>query len=367
MPKVKVCMFIGFYPLQKGGAEYQSKLIALYLKQSVDVFFISYGHDRDDVIVADGFRVYCLKRPTQIERFSLYYFSSRKIFHILKKECPDVIYQRVLNSYSYHLARISAKISCELLIHIADNYCLAFNQNFRDLVRRFFFRRLRHYHNKGLVGFITQTVAQTSLLRSYNINPIIQVYNFHPLPLEVNLNSRVRFMNRRIIWIGSVRPVKNFELFLQIVRTFAGQDVDFYMVGRFDDSAYSAKLRNEASRYHNLNCYGELENNDVNQILKDCTLLINTSYSEGFSNTFIQAWMRGIPVISFSSDPDELISKNNVGFCAQGDFASLINSIRVYLNDFGMYESTSMRCIEFSGKLFALENNISNLIDVILK
>jgi hypothetical protein len=43
-----------------------------------------------------------------------------------------------------------------------------------------------------------------------------------------------------------------------------------------------------------------------------CKVFINTSKYEGFPNTFLQAWRRGIPVIS-SVDPDDVIQSKKLG------------------------------------------------------
>ena len=47
---------------------------------------------------------------------------------------------------------------------------------------------------------------------------------------------------------------------------------------------------------------------EVNALLEHTDLLVNTSDYEGFSNTFIQAWMRRVPVVSLRVDPDRLLS-----------------------------------------------------------
>jgi glycosyltransferase involved in cell wall biosynthesis len=40
---------------------------------------------------------------------------------------------------------------------------------------------------------------------------------------------------------------------------------------------------------------------------------VNTSDYEGFSNAFIQAWMRRVPVATLTVDPDGLLSRGGLG------------------------------------------------------
>jgi len=60
---------------------------------------------------------------------------------------------------------------------------------------------------------------------------------------------------------------------------------------------------------------GKLPFEETLKIFDGATLFVNTSKSEseGFPNTYIQAWLRGVPVISFDVDPDGVIAKNGLG------------------------------------------------------
>ena len=49
-----------------------------------------------------------------------------------------------------------------------------------------------------------------------------------------------------------------------------------------------------------------------------CKVFVNTSTHEGFPNTFLQAWRRGIPVISYV-DPDGVIERNGLGASVESE------------------------------------------------
>src|SRR5207237_10398780 len=78
------------------------------------------------------------------------------------------------------------------------------------------------------------------------------------------------------------------------------------------EEALYAEVRREASRRPNLVFHGRLSYHDTNALYARARLLVNTSEVEGFPNTYLQAWINGVPVISYL-DPGVVIARNGLG------------------------------------------------------
>lgn len=71
--------------------------------------------------------------------------------------------------------------------------------------------------------------------------------------------------------------------------------------------------------------------NEVGTLFSRAKLFLNTSQIEGFPNTFLQAWVRGVPVVAFF-DPDSLIKQRQLGHTAS-DFDDMVSAIQRLLRD----------------------------------
>jgi glycosyltransferase involved in cell wall biosynthesis len=68
----------------------------------------------------------------------------------------------------------------------------------------------------------------------------------------------------------------------------------------------------------NLEYVGQLSLEEVNVWLARSSIFVNTSLPrEGFPNTFIQAWLRSVPVVSLNFDPDDINTTQDIGFLSK--------------------------------------------------
>ena len=82
-----------------------------------------------------------------------------------------------------------------------------------------------------------------------------------------------------------------------------------------------------------LSYLGEKSVDEVNHILSQSHIIVNTSRYEGFSNTFIQAWLRSVPVVSLNSNPDGLLTGKKLGFWSESYSQLRYDVARLIIND----------------------------------
>lgn len=151
-----------------------------------------------------------------------------------------------------------------------------------------------------------------------------------------------------IAWLGVFKREKNLALLYDVAKKCC--EVTFKIAGMPANSVHNCTkeaLKNLKS-LSNVKFVGYLSREKVIPFLSNALALINTSYYEGFSNTFLEAFTAGTPVIApCHVDPDNIITTNQLGFTAEKDdeLAGVIEQI--FELDEKEYFALSKRCRAF--------------------
>ncbi|TXH37771.1 MAG: glycosyltransferase [Burkholderiaceae bacterium] len=115
-----------------------------------------------------------------------------------------------------------------------------------------------------------------------------------------------------VLWVSNIRHIKRPDRILEIARALP--NVRFHMAGGpspGEEDLYR-EIQREARGIENLTFHGGVPYLDIGDLFDRARVFANTSDLEGFPNTFLQAWIRGIPVVTMF-DPDGLVGRCGLG------------------------------------------------------
>ena len=144
-----------------------------------------------------------------------------------------------------------------------------------------------------------------------------------------------------VLWVANLRPLKRPDRFLDLAEAIP--QFRFHMAGGAvpGDESYYGQIERRALSIPNLTFHGKIPYVDVGRLFGRTKLFANTSEVEGFPNTFLQAWARGIPVVTMF-DPDGMVARNQLGV-AITSVEELIASVRKLLEDSVEHAAVSVR------------------------
>lgn len=129
-----------------------------------------------------------------------------------------------------------------------------------------------------------------------------------------------------VLWAATVKPLKQPELFVQLAKRLPHRR--FVMVGgpgiTPEAKAYFDGIVQAAASAPNLSVLGHVPFAQVGAHFDGVGVFVNTSEYEGLPNTFMQAWSRGIPSVSFVR-PESAPGESGTLACA--DLEQMINEV----------------------------------------
>jgi glycosyltransferase involved in cell wall biosynthesis len=321
-----------------GGQEVQQTLLARALaRRGYDVSMVVADHGQPDGASWDNIRTFRAYRPEAglpVLRFIYPRWTS--IWSALKRANADVYYTSGAGMMAGLLAMFTRRYGRRMVIRIASNA----DCNPRTLMIRY--ARDKKLYEYGLMRadvVLAQSADQQRALRQHFGRDSLVA----PSVLETGGNC-LPFDRRDIdvLWVGNIRSVKQPKLFLTLARALP--HLRFEMAGGsyIGDEALYAECKREAASLPNLRFHGAVPFHDMRALYERARLLVGTSHTEGFPNTYLQAWAHGSPVVAFL-DPDELISRNGLGWAVK-DLDQMAEAVRDLLADKAHWAAASERC-----------------------
>jgi len=336
----------------KGGAELQANYIMNYLK------------DKDDIQVSyicrnvgqDSHQNNIYQLPKSILSKYFYFADRNSILRVLNQIKPDYIYQRVLCSYTGIAAKFCKSNATRMIFHIANSPDV---EPLRIKLNKFFIANVieKHYREYGIRNsdlIVAQATYQDKLLqRHYSRQCNLIMPNISPdvyVPIEHSVPDK-----KIILWVANIKEQKGPDIFIQLAKEFSDyEDIEFHMAGKVL-SRYGEEIKANAVNTANVVYHGELPLDQINRLMSEARIFVNTSKYEGFPNTFIQAWMNKTPVLSLNVDPDGIIERNGLGNLC-GDFVTLKTNLeRMIQNEFDI-QSIGSKCRIFALNYFSVQN-----------
>jgi glycosyltransferase involved in cell wall biosynthesis len=357
--RAKLCILVpAHWEAQMGGSQYQAKVLIDYLLKHYDVDIVYLTTLANPKFTPEGYRIAAFSDRRGLRRYGAF-FDAVRLYRALARERPDVILQYVGSAHTGIAAFYARRHGCKMIWRVTNDPSV---EPETASWRRPHVRLERLFLNFGIrnaSSILAQTEYQRArLAERFPRAPVRVLANFHPTPPD---SARSEAEVKRVAWVANLKPLKNPGAFIRLARRFSHRsDVEFVIVGgTIDDGRWTRQQLADIAATPNLEYPGSLSQAQVNALLERTDLLINTSDYEGFSNVFIQAWMRRVPVVSLRVDPDGLLSRGGLG-AVTGDEERLYEQVAALLDD-----PTRRAAIGERARRYALERHGESNIDTL--
>lgn len=193
----------------------------------------------------------------------------------------------------------------------SDNEC-----NTKNIREHFLFGRLFQIALEHASLLIVPTNDHRNLLATYHPKiscPIIQIGFGIPYNYDATKEKKT------ILWLARCTHAKKPLLFLDLAKAFPQEQFVMVAALQHREKLLFEQVQQEAAKIPNVTFIPGVPYAESQRYYDEAIVSVNTSDFEGFPLAFIQSWMGGTPVLSLQANPDQVLTKNNLGNCANGD------------------------------------------------
>lgn len=335
---MRILLVTGTYPTrQMGGAEYQTALLAHGLaRRGHSIGFLATNAGVHNHIQVDGITLWELPGRNKVGRYA----HQQAIAATVAAFSPDLCYIRVFPEIAdcVTICRRAGVAVVTVSCGPGETSPLLLGQHPKQTLAHLLAGETWDYFTSFLAirqadVHVCNSRAYSETMRCWYPQQMIKtIYNGSPLPPPGEIRHRQQTATTgQVIWVNNFKRAKRPELYLKLAEALPLYR--FVMIGaRY--GRYGEQLQRMIEQGpKNLHYLGALPIEEVNQQIGQSDLLVYTTGpgNEGFGNSYIQAWLRGVPTVS-TFELDGLLERKRIGRFAQ-DFAELVAHVRHLMNN----------------------------------
>lgn len=278
-----------------GGAELQQVIIATALaRRGYEVTMVSHDYGQEEGAQVDGVKVHRMCAPDagiRIVRFVYPRFTS--LWQALKRADADIYYQRTSAVATGYLAAFCRAHGRRSIFAGASDVDFMPGQESISYARD---RLIYTYGVRNVDAIFAQNPFQVESVRRHYGREAVLIPNCYEAPAGARGDPR-----GYVLWVGNVRSQKRPEYLIEVARRLPQHR--FVMVGGSDQDRrsleYARAIRAQAAGLGNVTVREFVPFHEAERLFDGARVLFSSSRYEGFPNTFLQAWARGVPTVAF--------------------------------------------------------------------
>lgn len=358
---MRITLVTSNHPKQKmGGAEYQTWLLAKGLKEHGHSVTLLATNTEENCEYVDDAGVAVIEIPNRRIAGETRHKELAK--QAVERWQPDIVYIRRFEDISRlaDVCRANGIPFVSMSVHAMETspFFLGYHpsQTIRNVRSKRALLYLQSFYaiRDSAVHVCNLRGLQTKIEKWYPRKRIETIYNGSPIP---DINDEPKKPSRQVIWVNNMKRWKRPEIYIDLARHLP--DYRFVMVGRLPSGRYGKEIeRMLAEATPNLDYVGPKPIDEANELIRNSDLLLYTSMPvEGFANSFLQAWLREVPTISYTFDLDGIIEQENIGRCAS-DFDELVDAVDELMRDDAGRQQMGKHAREYAVNQFSVDKMV---------
>ena len=317
-----------------GGGELQIALLAKALALAGHQAVIIDPYARESFVTPEGVRLINVPNwDGGLRGIRLFTNRIPLLYKLLKDQHADYYYIR-MRSFLHIIPYIAARrnkarfiqaIAQDIdIVGIREQVRYEFSTN-SNLARLFLVNLPSYLVSNFLLKRADFIFLQHSGQKNHSKNLKGKVSVFPNIIYIDELNNDKLLSESYVIHVGTLTVFKGSENLYQLIEKLNSK-LRVIIVGKPDDRE-SVIISDKLKHSKNVTVKGSLDHVTTLNLIANSTALINTSNYEGFPNIFLEAWSKGVPVISLNVNPGNVINEHGLGICCDGDIIKMKENI----------------------------------------